>query len=250
MAAPAEKLADSLDVLRALQDQGRIAIRTGDLTRTHRERLQANGFIREVMKGWYIPSRPDEPEGESTSWYASFWNFCAAYFSERFGGEWCLSPEQSISLHTGDWTVPRQLLVRSPKGGNKPTDLLYGTSIFDIRLELPPSQDIAILGGIRVYSLPTALIACAPSHFAAHAFTLRAALAMVSDASEVLGRLLDGGHSKIAARLAGAFRNIGRDQIADNIVETMQSAGYTVNETDPFRDKSQTRSRATKSIPS
>lgn len=238
MAAPANKLAESLGALKSLQDAGHIAIRTTDLTRTHRERLLANGFIREVMRGWYVPSRPDEPEGESTSWYASFWEFCAAYLSKRFGDEWCLSPEQSISLHTGDWTVPKQLLVRSPTGGNKPTDLLYGTSVFDIRLELPPPQDIGVLVGMRLYTLPAALIACAPSHFAAHAFTLRAALAMISDASEVLGRLLDGGHSKVAARLAGAFRNIGRDQIADNIVGTMQSAGYTVNETDPFETKS------------
>src|SRR5687767_9527006 len=110
MAAPADKLAESLDVLKSLQDAGRIAIRTSDLTRRHRERLLATGFIREVMRGWYVPSRPDEPEGESTSWYATFWEFCAAYLSARFGDEWCLSPEQSISLHTGDWTVPKQLL--------------------------------------------------------------------------------------------------------------------------------------------
>lgn len=238
MAAPADKLAESLAILRDLQERGGLAIRTGGLSRTHRERLLATGFIREVMKGWYVPSRPDEPAGESTSWYASFWDFCAAYLSERFGEQWCLSPEQSISLHTGEWTVPKQLLVRSPKGGNKPTDLLFGTSIFDLRLEVPPPGDIALVGGMRVYSLPAALIACAPSHFPAHAPTLRAALAMVSDASEVLGRLLDGGHSKVAARLAGAFRNIGREQIADNIVRTMQSAGYTINETDPFEDKS------------
>src|SRR5882724_1847911 len=112
MAAPADKLAESLDVLKSFQDQGRIAIRTGDLSRTHRQRLLTSGFIREVMKGWYIPSRPDEPQGDSTSWYASFWDFCATYLTERFGAAWCLSPEQSISVHTGDWTVPKQLLVR------------------------------------------------------------------------------------------------------------------------------------------
>ncbi len=238
MAAPADKLAESLDVLKSLQDQGRDAIRASDLTRTHRERLLASGFIREVMKGWYIPSRPDEPAGESTSWYASFWSFCVAYLGERFDEQWCLSPEQSLSLHTGDWTVPKQLLVRSPKGGNKPTKLLYETSVFDVRLELPPAADIEIRDGLRIYTLPAALIACAPSQFTAHPLTLRAALAMVPDASDVLARLLDGGHSKIAGRLAGAFRNIGRDQIADNLLGTMQSAGYTINESDPFEDKS------------
>ncbi len=56
------------------------------------------------------------------------------------------------------------------------------------------------------------------------------------DASEILGRLLAGGHSKVAGRLAGAFRNIGRARIADEIVATMQAAGYTVSESDPFDD--------------
>ncbi len=253
MAAPADKLAASLDALKQLQSQGRNAIRASDLTRTHRERLLATGFIREVMKGWYIPSQPDEPEGDSTSWYTSFWAFCSAYLSERFGDEWCLSPEQSVSVHTGEWTVPKQLLVRSPRGGNKPTVLLYDTSIFDVRLDLPPAQDIEVKEGMRIYTLPAALISCAPSQFTAHPLPLRAALAMVSDASDVLNRLLEGGHSKVAGRLAGAFRNIGRDQIADNIVGTMQSAGYTVNESDPFEDRSpqttgtRTPSRATHS---
>lgn len=116
MATPADKLAESLAVLKTLRDQGRKALRSEDMGRTHRERLMRNGFIKEVMKGWYIPSRPDEPAGESTSWYASFWVFCASYLESRFGDEWCVSPEQSIHLHTGNWSVPKQLLIRSPKG--------------------------------------------------------------------------------------------------------------------------------------
>ncbi|MEN8216856.1 MAG: hypothetical protein ABFS56_10890 [Pseudomonadota bacterium] len=69
MAKPSEKLAESLDVLHKFQERGLVAIRSGDLTRTHRERLYQNGFLREVIKGWYIPSRPDESSGESTAWY-------------------------------------------------------------------------------------------------------------------------------------------------------------------------------------
>ena len=237
MALPAARLADSLAVLKTLQDQGHVAIRAGDLTRTHRERLLRTGFIREVMKGWYVPARPDEPPGESTSWYASFWSFDAVYLRARFETDWCLSPEQSLSLLTGDWTVPRQLLVRTPKGGNKPTGLLFNTSIFDMRLALPAAADVEEREGLRILKLPAALIGCSPTHFAKHSIQMRSALAMVSDASEVLGRLLDGGHSTIAARLAGAFRNIGREQIADSIAATMRAAGYTIAETDPFTDR-------------
>ena len=39
MASPHEKLAESLEALRAQQDRGVVAVRSGDLTRTHRERL-------------------------------------------------------------------------------------------------------------------------------------------------------------------------------------------------------------------
>jgi hypothetical protein len=237
MATPSEKLADSLAALKNLQDQHVIAIRSQLLSRTHRERLLKNGFIREVIKGWYIPSPPEEPAGESTTWFASFWAFAAGYLTERFGTEWCLSAEQSICLHTGDWTVPKQLLVRSPKGGNKPTALLHGISIFDVRLELPRPEDTETKGGMRIMRLPAALIGCATSHFAARPIEMRAALALITDASEVLSRLLAGAHSTVAGRLAGALRNIGRDQIADNIIASMRAAGFTVNESDPFKDK-------------
>jgi Fic/DOC family len=237
MATPADKLAQSLDALKALQDAKAVAIRASDLTRVHRERLLKSGFIREVMKGWYIPARPDGPAGESTDWYASFWPFCAAYLTERFADDWCLGAEHSLALHTGDWNVPRQLLVRATRGGNKPTGLLHDTSIFDLRLEVPAAQDVQVIEGLRVMRLPAALIACAPGHFAAHPVEMRAALAMIADASDVLGRLLDGGHSTIAGRLAGAFRNIGRDEFAETITATMKTAGYTVHETDPFRDR-------------
>lgn len=236
MATPADKLAQSLDTLKALQDAQAVAIRASDLTRVHRERLLKNGFIREVMKGWYIPARPDGPAGESTDWTASFWPFCAAYLSERFGEHWCLGAEHSIALHSGNWNVPRQLLVRATRGGNKPTALLHDTSIFDMRLEVPAAADIQVLDGLRVMRLPAALVACAPGHFAAHPVEMRAALAMIADASDVLARLLEGGHSSIAGRLAGALRNIGRGQLADTITATMKAAGYTVTETDPFND--------------
>ncbi len=237
MATPSAKLAQSLEALKILQDQGVVAIRTRNMTRTHRERLLKNGFIKEVMKGWYISLPTDEPAGESSAWYASFWGFCSDYLNTRFEDTWCLSSEQSLSIHSGNWSVPKQLLVRSPKGGNKPIGLLFDTSIFDVRLGLPDQQDIETINGIQVMSLPTALVSCAPGHFSAHPIGMRATLAMVSGASDILHRLLSGGHSKVAGRLAGAFRNIGRDNIAENIIETMKAAGYTVNENDPFEDK-------------
>ncbi len=238
MASPSEKLAQSLEVLHRLQDaSGAGAIRAKDMTRTHRERLLANGFLQEVIKGWYIPSRPDEVKGESTAWYASFWRFCAVYLEARFRKNWCLSPEQSLSLHGGNWTVPRQLVVRSPRARNKVTKLPHGTSLLDLRAALPAATDKEEKEGLRIFSIESALIECSPQYFSSHSTDVRAVLATIRDASGLLAKLLEGGHSTIAGRLAGAFRNSGRDHIADEITKTMSAAGYDVRETDPFNDR-------------
>jgi hypothetical protein len=208
MPTPQEKLARSLAVLKKLQDKGIVAIQTNNMTRTHRERLVKSGFIKEVMKGWYIPTRPEEPAGESTDWYASFWGFCGDYLKSRFGSQWCLAPEHSLRIHSGNWNVPNQLLVRASKGGNKPISLLHGTSIMDVRLNLPDKNDMEVKENIRIMALPAALILCAPGYYSNNAIEARAVLSMISDASELLHKLLDEGHSTKAGRIAGAFRNI------------------------------------------
>jgi hypothetical protein len=232
-----EKFSESLAVLKKLQDEGIVAIQTKNMTRTHRERLVKSGFIKEVMKGWYISARPEESAGESTAWYASFWGFCGDYLKSRFGDQWCLSPEQSLRIHGENWSVPNQLLVQTPKGGNKPISLLHGTSIMAVRLNLPDRKDMETKENIRIMTLPASLISCAPAYYSNHTVEVRAALSMISDASEILHKLLEGGHSTVAGRLAGAFRNMGEDVIADNIVEAMRTAGYNTTENDPFEER-------------
>ena len=236
MASPREKLAESLKVLKTLQDRGIVAVRSGNLTRAHRERLVKNGFLQEVMKGWYVPARPDEVMGESTAWYASFWDFCAAYLQERFGMNWSLSPEQSLLLHAGNMTVPRQLLVRSPKARNRITTLPHDTSLFDTRAALPEAEHIVEKDGLRLFSVPAGLVSCGSGFFQKNSTDARAALSMVSDASDLLALLLEKGRTTVAGRLAGAFRNIGRDRIADDIVKTMKAADHDVREKDPFEN--------------
>lgn len=236
MATQKDKLADSLQALHELQRTGVVAVRSRDLSRTDRERLLETGFLKDVIKGWYIPSRPDVP-GDSTAWYASFWDFCAAYLSQRFGRDWCLSPEQSLSLHAGNRTVPPQLLVRAPKGGNKPTTLPFGTSLFDVRNAMPDRSEVVERDGLRLFSVPAALVTVSEDYFRRLPTDARAAMATITDASDVLALLLNGGHSTVAGRLAGAFRNGSRARIADEILKTMEAAGYTVRETDPFATK-------------
>ena len=101
--------------------------RSEDLSRINRERLLTNGFLQEVMKGWLISSSPSARDGDSTPWYASFWEFCARYCHERFGYEWHLSPEQSLLLHGERTVIPDQVVINSPRGTNNTIRLLFGT---------------------------------------------------------------------------------------------------------------------------
>lgn len=237
MATPQEKLAQALEALKKLQDQGNTAIKTSELSRINRERLIDNGFIRQIIQGWYIIVPPDEQQGDSTFWYANYWNFCARYLADRYGDSYCISAEQSLLLHAGNQTVPHQLIIRATNGTNSSTVLPHGTSLFSMKSTLPEKAEVIESEGVRMLTLASALVNCSPAVFTGNITDVRTALAMVPDASEILGLLLDGGHSTIAGRLAGAFRNIGRDKIADEIVKTMQKAGYVIRENDPFEDE-------------
>lgn len=119
MAAPSERLAQSLEKLKKFQNNNGIeVVRREDLSRTHLDRLKSRGFLKRVLKGWYLSSNPEEKVGDSNSWYTSFWDFASAYCNSRFNDKWCLSPEQSLLLQSGNTVVPKQLLVRSPNAQN------------------------------------------------------------------------------------------------------------------------------------
>ena len=89
-------------------------------------------------------------------------------------------------------------------------------------------------GGLRLVELPAALVAASPTLFVQHAMATQIALASLPDVSELLRNLLDGPHPAVAGRLAGGFRAIGRQGLADEILGAMRGAGYAVNEVNPI----------------
>ena len=238
MVKPNEKLAASLAQIQKLQGRGRRVFRSGELTRVHRERLVRNGFLREVMKGWLISCSPNADPGDPTPWYASFWEFCTAYCTARFGMDWHLSPEQSLLLHAECTVIPQQVIIYTPKGTNNTVELLFGTSLYDLRQNnMPPNADLTARDGLRLFVPEAALVRVPEASFVRHPVEAQVVLSGIRDAADVLGRLLDGGHSVIAGRLAGAFRRIDRGGAADEILRVMKSAGYDAREADPFEMK-------------
>jgi hypothetical protein len=61
--------------------------------------------------------------------------------------------------------VPKQLLVRAPKARNRKTDLAHGTSVFETRASIPADGEGTIIDGLRLFSLPAALVSSGPALF-------------------------------------------------------------------------------------
>ncbi|MDP4272565.1 MAG: cell filamentation protein Fic, partial [Bacteroidota bacterium] len=239
MATVQENLANSLKELQRFQnEQGLAIVKSSDISRVHLVRLVNNGFLQEVMKGWYISSRRDATPGDTTNWYTSYWYFVAAYAKARFKEDWCLTPEQSLSLHSGNRTVPSQIIIRALKGSNNIVKLLHNTTLLDLKTTVATPVYKESQFGLNIYTLPEALIECSPDFFRLDNITARTCLSLISDSSDILRIILEKGQTTKAGRLAGAFRNIGNTVIADEIIGTMKSLGYNLREEDPFTTSS------------
>jgi fido (protein-threonine AMPylation protein) len=235
MPTPSDKLASSLEVLHRLQEGGRRVFRSNELTRVHRERLSKHGFLQQLVRGWLISSSPNASPGDTTPWFASFWEFCARYCTGRFGNRWHLSPELSILIHAESTTIPTQVIVYSPLGTNNTLELLFETSIYDLRhASMPPATDLTERRGLRLFTPAAALVKVPHSFFTRYPIEAQVALASIEDASQLSRPLLEGGHSAVAGRLVGALRRSGRANVADEILATMRAADYDVREADPF----------------
>ena len=235
MAKPNEKLAASLAALHDLQKEGQHIFRTGELSRVHRDRLVKSGFLQPVIKGWLMSASPSARPGDRTAWFASFWEFCTAYCTQRFGANWHLSPEQSLLLHAENTVVPTQTIVYSRKGHNNTTKLPFHTSLYDLKQsQLLPRNQIIVRDGLRLFSPDAALMRVPESFFRRDQIEVQVVLSSIAEVSNLLCMLLDGGHSAIAGRLAGALRRVNRGEQADEILSTMKAAGYDVRESDPF----------------
>ncbi len=125
--------------------------------------------------------------------------------------------------------------MNSPKGTNNKVELLFGTSLYDLKVpEMPAAGNLAMRDGLRLFSPAASLVGVGETFFARNPVESQVVLASLADASDLLRLLLDGGNSTKAGYLAGAFRRIGRAELAEEIVRAMKRAGYDVRESDPF----------------
>src|ERR1035437_6375534 len=94
------KLAEALERVSAAARKQ--VVQSAQLRRPDRELLTDRGYLVEIIKGWYLLSRPVEKPGDSTAWHAAFWDFLSVYLQERFGSDYCLSATSSVDAHRSE----------------------------------------------------------------------------------------------------------------------------------------------------
>lgn len=228
------ELAIALRALKNQQDSGVGSVfhGSGVLGVANTKILLQNGFLEQVLKGWYIASSPTHA-GTTVSWFASYWSFVAAYCNSRFGENWCLTPEESISVLSGATVIPRQVIVRVRKGSNSIQKLLHETSILNITARLPAHREKDPTYGLNVYPIHEALLRCSPGFYLSHPKETRACLAALAVNDALKASVQSVGEAS-AGRLIGALKACGRTDVAEAVHDILKAAGRRIIETDPF----------------
>lgn len=82
---------DALKRVHAIvEKKGVHIIYTKEISRADREILTRTHWLEEIIKGWYMLVRPDIQKGETTAWYASFWDFIKLYLEHHYQKDYFL----------------------------------------------------------------------------------------------------------------------------------------------------------------
>jgi hypothetical protein len=192
------------------------------------------GYLQEICKGWYLLSRPVEKPGDSTVWYAAFWDFLSVYLEERFGADYCLSAASSIDAHTGPNVIPQQVIALTAKGGKMVLALPHNTSVlvYQDAKNLPHRVEVA--RGMRAMPLALALCRVPPAFFENQPLTAEIALRAVKSIEDLARIILETESSALAARLVGAYQFLGDKERAGQIASAMETAGLRFQPKNPF----------------
>jgi prophage maintenance system killer protein len=211
-----KKLAAALSALHDVLGSELGVVRGNQLKQSEREILQKNGFLQEIIKGWYFVSDPTASPGDTTPFFANYWEYVSRYLQERFGDQYCLSPEHSLLMHAENNVIPKQINILTSQNATQKVDLYD-----DYSLIIYPGKSVQdkslkqILRGVCCLTAPVCLTALGPRFFQSNAGDIQIVMSKIGDPSEiaVLAELNAVG----VGRLIGAYRQIGDQSFADGI---------------------------------
>jgi len=212
-------------------------VRSEDMSRADRELLLRHEWLQPILRGWYLMVRPDTRQGDSSPWYANFWNFIRLYFLSSYGNKYCLSAESSLDLHLKTSAIPLQVIAIAEKGNRIPLKLPFKTSLLVYSdPENIPEERIEIQG-IQVMSLPLSLCKVAPSFFQKKPKEAEIALRLIRDPVDLIQTLIQYDFKRAANRIVGAYQFLGEKDFARQIQTALSLVGFHITAENPFKEE-------------
>jgi Fic family protein len=230
-----QKLATALTELHRVLGSERGVVRGKQIKNTTRVLLLERGYLREILKGWYFVSDPLAAPGDTTPFFANYWEYLATYLSERFGADYCLTAEHSLLRHAQHNVVPKQVNAMLAVSQSQIQELAFGhtLALYPGGKSFPALADQQTLMGIRCMSAPYCLVMLNPRYFKDHAREVQIVMGKIEDPSAIAA-LVDVNATGVA-RLVSAYRRIGRSDLAEGILRQLSGlkAMLAVDD-DPF----------------
>ena len=229
-----ERIANALGEARRISDEG--IITSDKLSAKAREILTNAGFLERIVRGWYMLVSP-ESSGSSTAWFSMYWPFVRQYMTERFGEKgYCLSPQSSLDIYTGETTIPAQMIILTRKNSNTTVQLPHGVSILLYQDDKAFPETLNNVNGISLMPLPFAIVKAPPSYYQNKSQNIEIALSMLESVSDISRILIDTGSIAAAERVSGAYLETGNSLASQTVINDMKLAGYSVKPVNPFKE--------------
>jgi hypothetical protein len=235
---PRTKLIEALERVQKRKGTENLSVvQSKELNRADRELLLKTGWLREIIRGWYLLVRPDAPTNDSTVWYANFWEFLKLYLKELYEDQYCLSAEASLDVLLEKPLTPKQVIIIVPKGGSgSPRLLPYNISL----LIYSDPKNIPIekikVRGLEVMPLALALCRVSPSFFKISPIDAEVALKSIKSSEELIQVLLAYDLKTAANRLIGAYQFLGLSKMAEQLKIQLQKFGMQIEPENPFAE--------------
>lgn len=237
---PRQKLTRALEELHGALGSERGVVRGSQLTNSNRLLLLKHGYLREILKGWYFVSDPLSEPGDTTPFFANFWEYLARYLNERFGSTgYCLTSEHSLLRHAQYSVIPKTVHVLLASNQSHVQELAFGHTIamFPGKSTFPNASQTVEIDGLRCMSMPYCLVNLPPRHFFAYSREVQIVMSQRQDPGALAA--LVGTNRTGLSRLLSAYKQVNRSDFTDTVLRQLKGVGIDLRADEmPFDNKS------------
>ena len=196
--------------------------------------LYKNGYLKRIIKGWYLldADMGAQSAGESALWYESIWSFIGQYLYSRFKGNYWLSAEASLDIHTDNNSMPSQIVVFVKKGTEQLVKLPNDMSLLLTKGKNAPSE-IVEHQDVNIFSLESAIAGAVPTAYKNYPDSMQIALRSAN--LDKLAEALIRSRNKLSAgRVIGAYGALGMRTESKKLHTIMGSVFDGIQIKNPF----------------